>query len=346
MPGSSKLASYRRLLCDAEHSIVTQDREEALDLASHAISPMSVNFRTSTGAFLFRVGSASVGGMGVAAIHQASANGYVCDLDPERTAYRVEIPVEGRSLAKVGNREVAVAGGHKAVLSSPDERTVWDDDGNEYSAYSIGIPAETIASKFQALSGRKPRSNLMFRPDVLLSSAKERELNLLFEAVLSAASEKTSIYDNPLAAAQLEELLSIALITGLEHSHSEALAVDAKGTSHRTVERVRTYLHEHSAEHIPVEKLALISGASVRSLQRSFREVIGKSPTRYLKDVRLDRVRTRLLHGDRSQNVTEVAFSEGFTHLGNFAADYRRRFGETPSETARQRMTPRRNQRH
>jgi AraC-like DNA-binding protein len=31
--------------------------------------------------------------------------------------------------------------------------------------------------------------------------------------------------------------------------------------------------------------------------------------------------------------VTAVAFRWGFSHLGHFTTDYKRRFGETPSET-------------
>ncbi|MFV2073945.1 MAG: helix-turn-helix domain-containing protein, partial [Thermoanaerobaculales bacterium] len=33
--------------------------------------------------------------------------------------------------------------------------------------------------------------------------------------------------------------------------------------------------------------------------------------------------------------VTDVANSWGFWHMGQFAADYRRQFGELPSETLR-----------
>jgi AraC-like DNA-binding protein len=54
----------------------------------------------------------------------------------------------------------------------------------------------------------------------------------------------------------------------------------------------------------------------------------------YLKEIRLRRVNEEL-RGLRSgsETVTAVAFRWGFSHLGHFTTDYKRRFGESPSET-------------
>lgn len=35
--------------------------------------------------------------------------------------------------------------------------------------------------------------------------------------------------------------------------------------------------------------------------------------------------------------MTAIAMGWGFTHMGRFAVEYRKRFGESPSETLRQR---------
>jgi transcriptional regulator GlxA family with amidase domain len=54
----------------------------------------------------------------------------------------------------------------------------------------------------------------------------------------------------------------------------------------------------------------------------------------YLRNVRLDRARLRLsdVHAAEA-SVTAIALECGFGHLGKFAAAYRERFGEQPSET-------------
>jgi transcriptional regulator GlxA family with amidase domain len=54
-----------------------------------------------------------------------------------------------------------------------------------------------------------------------------------------------------------------------------------------------------------------------------------------LREMRLDRVRAELQAsaGVSGSGVREVAQRYGFLHLGHFAAQYRARFGERPSET-------------
>jgi transcriptional regulator GlxA family with amidase domain len=56
---------------------------------------------------------------------------------------------------------------------------------------------------------------------------------------------------------------------------------------------------------------------------------------RYLRNVRLARVREALTRADRSGSVTEIAVEWGFAHLGRFAAEYRAHFGESPADTLR-----------
>jgi len=48
--------------------------------------------------------------------------------------------------------------------------------------------------------------------------------------------------------------------------------------------------------------------------------------------MRLDRAR-RLLKEGRASTVTEVALAVGIPHFGRFANEYRKMFGEVPSQT-------------
>jgi AraC family ethanolamine operon transcriptional activator len=76
-------------------------------------------------------------------------------------------------------------------------------------------------------------------------------------------------------------------------------------------------------------------GASERSLHLGFLEEFGISPMAYLKVLRLNHVRRQLRDAAPGISVTDVAMRAGFSHLGRFATDYGRFFGERPSATLR-----------
>lgn len=82
--------------------------------------------------------------------------------------------------------------------------------------------------------------------------------------------------------------------------------------------------------------LALAMGVSLRSLEMAFRTCMGIPPVRYLRRLRLNRAHDQLLRSDPgATSVTAVALDLGFTELGRFSGEYRRLFGELPSETLR-----------
>jgi len=77
-------------------------------------------------------------------------------------------------------------------------------------------------------------------------------------------------------------------------------------------------------------------GTSERSLRYAFKACTGMSAGTYLKAFRLNQVRSELkTRSPQSTRVQDVAFGWGFSHMGQFAADYKRLFGEPPSETLR-----------
>ncbi|XOT96215.1 helix-turn-helix domain-containing protein, partial [Alcaligenes pakistanensis] len=83
-----------------------------------------------------------------------------------------------------------------------------------------------------------------------------------------------------------------------------------------------------------VDELSTIAGVSSRTLQQAFKDHYGVSPMQYLRQVRLDRLRHELIHSNEPHlTLADLAMRWGFAHQGRFSAEYRGRFGETPSET-------------
>jgi AraC-like DNA-binding protein/tetratricopeptide (TPR) repeat protein len=82
-----------------------------------------------------------------------------------------------------------------------------------------------------------------------------------------------------------------------------------------------------------IHSLADIAGISSRTLQRQFQAFLGKTPLAALRDMRFERARRELLKGSPDATVIDIALGCGLTHSGRFSVDYRRRYGETPTQT-------------
>ena len=91
------------------------------------------------------------------------------------------------------------------------------------------------------------------------------------------------------------------------------------------------YMRQNHAEKLNVEQIARRTAMSPSHFAHRFRAIARVSPMRYLRDVRLDAARTRLLaNGVR---VSEVAIEVGFESPAHFTREFKRRFGVPPSRS-------------
>jgi AraC family ethanolamine operon transcriptional activator len=103
---------------------------------------------------------------------------------------------------------------------------------------------------------------------------------------------------------------------------------------HRVVLGAKAYLRADPMRPVYTEELCAALGVSASGLAAAFRGVFGVSPHRYLKLRRLALVRAFLRDpAGPIPLIKAVALSHGFWHLGQFAHDYRQRYGEAPSDT-------------
>ena len=157
-------------------------------------------------------------------------------------------------------------------------------------------------------------------------------MNLL-TYMTECAQQLRELHQHRLVVAQIEQLVAATLLSVQGHNHADAAPARSGPVLPRHVRKVQEYLNAHAHEPVRAEDLARVAGVSLRSLYAGFKAFSGVSPMQYLKDLRLERARADLLAGKGS--VGSVALLWGFGHLGRFSADYRARFGESPSESLR-----------
>lgn len=101
------------------------------------------------------------------------------------------------------------------------------------------------------------------------------------------------------------------------------------------IRRAERYLKSHLDRPFDSGALAMSLGIGERRIERLFLDSYGQSPCRWHLTARLNATRHELVHAGEGQRVTDIALRMGFSHLGRFSDEYRRIFGEYPSETLR-----------
>jgi AraC family transcriptional regulator, ethanolamine operon transcriptional activator len=136
---------------------------------------------------------------------------------------------------------------------------------------------------------------------------------------------------DPVTSSRVED----AVLDALLDATTELPSAGRPATRTDPLRRAEEYLTAHLAEPVTVSELSRAVGVPVRTLHSGFRRSLGLPPKTYGRVLRLNAARVDLRKAGPGVTVSQVAIRWGFFHLGNFAADYRRMFGESPSETLR-----------
>jgi AraC-like DNA-binding protein len=141
----------------------------------------------------------------------------------------------------------------------------------------------------------------------------------------------------PLARRELGWLVNSAVLACFPNSTLDAESASYAGDTPQPLRRALEFIDEHAGEPISLNEIAVAARLSPRGLQAAFRRHLDTTPLAHLRSVRMQRAHRDLQNaapGDGA-SVAAVAARWGFTHLGRFAIEYRRRFGIYPSHTLR-----------
>ncbi|WP_421718000.1 AraC family transcriptional regulator [Algiphilus sp.] len=258
------------------------------------------------------------------------------DCGPLDGFYLIQMPVLGGAQLRTTKGMVQTHSKHYAVMSVDQPvplRLLADCD-----AYVLKISERRLRETCALLLGHEPADAISFATDLSTCGDNGRRWHELLQFFVADLRYRGSELDSPLRDAQMEQLVISTLLMAQPSNVTDALRNPARPLDKVYVRKARDYIEEHAAEPITIEHCARHAGVSTRALFAGFRRYLGTTPMAYLKAVRLRRVHADLQNPQSGmRNVTEAAYRWGFTHLSNFAADYKERFGERPSETFRRR---------
>ncbi|HAS43625.1 MAG TPA: hypothetical protein DCS93_24305 [Microscillaceae bacterium] len=93
-------------------------------------------------------------------------------------------------------------------------------------------------------------------------------------------------------------------------------------------------MEEHYKEALSVEKLAFLSGYSLSTFKRKFKEIFQESPSRWVQTRRLKEA--RFLLQNTQKNINEVGYEVGFENISHFIQVFKGQYGATPKEFQQQ----------
>lgn len=168
--------------------------------------------------------------------------------------------------------------------------------------------------------------------ELLPTPASAQALRAKHLQVLQEAMALAQHFSDPFSLHQLRDDILIEWIEALPPS-VDTSDLDSLARRKRLVDKACELMKNNPDKPPTILDLCSCVGASRRKLNYCFQDVLGTSPTQYLRALRLNGVRRGLLEAVAGATVQDVAARWGFWHLGQFSLDYKKHFFELPSQT-------------
>lgn len=128
---------------------------------------------------------------------------------------------------------------------------------------------------------------------------------------------------------QFEKVVFDSILPVLDGGEHDLDRGPAAITVHRALEFARSITGP-----VYISDLCMALNVNPRTLHKAFIKIMGMPPYQFFQKRRLSKAHQLLLKSDpRELRVSDIAMRLGFSELGRFSTQYRRLFGETPSET-------------
>jgi AraC-like DNA-binding protein len=196
----------------------------------------------------------------------------------------------------------------------------------------IAVDQAAFIAHCRALSGSNaalPRRRAVLRP-TWSAAARLRQLH---GKICDLAATAPSIMSHSEATRALENEVLHALVNCLAGSGDHVSGLRRHVDIIDAFEQVLTL---RLSEPLTVAGMSAEIGVPERTLRACCLEILGMSPSRYLRLRRLNMVRAALQRAKPAPGtIAELAKRYGFSELGRFATSYCQTFGEAPSATLR-----------
>ena len=244
----------------------------------------------------------------------------------------VYIPYLGSGRAETPRRAIDLHRGGGAVLAR--SRGLRLLQGRGYGSVSVVVPEGAVAARMADIEPDAQWSRLGEKACLDLRLRGLADIRHTIEEALGWYGRDDWL---PGSRAVFEQIHADLIVTAMAAALARATlpGEDRPATGSAGAYRARDYVMANLGSALTPATIATASGLSLRALHYSFARTFGCTVGQWVRDMRLDAVRRMLASG--GIGIADAAAAVGFHHHGQFAAAYRRRFGELPSDTAQRR---------
>lgn len=327
MGSSGTLCWSGRLPLERQPAFATDDPEAALAAAAGLLGPHRMRLPDGAERFSARVNAWR--SRDVMLAYFAYGTAVQIAGTSMHGLYAVNLPVAGH--ADVWHHGVR-------VQASPQVAAVFSVTGPvamrwsaDHAVLCLTVRSDALERQLSRMTGRELGGPIVFKPAMPLHGGASWPGVL--QMLLGLAERGSQL--SPLVMAEVESAVMTTLLLTQPHSRSGVLLSEPPAPG-RVVAAATEIMRDCAGARLTITDIARQVGVSERSLQLAFRRHLGVSPHARLRDLRLAQVRRELLATSaEDKSVSRIAADWGFAHLGRFAASYRQKFGENPSQTAR-----------
>lgn len=307
----------------------SRDLLQTRSLVGSVMKPHDLRVRGAHQEVNARMHHAAVGGVSLNRLK------YGADVDiepgPLDDFYLIQMPLSGHAQVSCGKQQISSDHDTASVLSPADSTVMhWSADCDQLM---VRIDRMLVDRAIGALSGRLEPEPVRFQ-----LGFRWRECGpwcCLVQYLNECASQCFDPCQYRLMVSHIEQLVVATLVSAQPHD-MRAPPTRCAAVLPRHVKRVQDFLRENVTEPVTADQMALVAGVSLRSLYAGFRDYCGVTPMQYVRELRLEGARKALLN-EPDCNIASIAMRWGFGHLGRFSAEYKARFGESPSQSVRRR---------
>lgn len=184
-----------------------------------------------------------------------------------------------------------------------------------FTSISILFPEEQLRKHFEPFTGVKHTGHVTIAPHPLLES--------LFSSLLPYFDMHEELPPE-LAAVKIQE--TITILKTVDKTASQVLAsFDEPGKID-----LADYMEQHFMYNLPLEKFGYLTGRSLTTFKKDFKQIYQVSPGKWLTMKRLELAHYQIFV--QKKKVSDVYLDAGFENLSHFSFAFKKQYGYNPTK--------------